>query len=71
MGESGVAGGVNYCVERCSERVWGVFKTTVKIIQIVCQLLILQSAGGWCLVNRNVFHTLPHCSRITEKVFVT
>ncbi len=24
-GESGVAGGVNGCVERCPERVWGVF----------------------------------------------
>ncbi len=25
MGERGVAGGVNGCVERCPERVWSVF----------------------------------------------
>ncbi len=25
VGERGVAGGVNGCVERCSGRVWGVF----------------------------------------------
>ncbi len=30
-------------------------KSTVKLIKIICQLLILQSAGGWCLVIRNVF----------------
>ncbi len=52
MGERGVAGGVNGCVERCPERVWGVFfKSAIELIQIVCQLLILQSAGGWCLVG--------------------
>ncbi len=35
-------------------------KPTVKVIQIVCQLLILHSAGGWCLVTGDVFHSLPH-----------
>jgi len=60
VGDSGVAGDVNGCVERCSGQVWrrggllevfragvGCFsKSTVKPIKIVCQLLILQSAGG-------------------------
>ncbi len=36
------------------------FQTYSKIIQIVCQLLIIQSAGGWCLVTGDVFHTFPH-----------
>ncbi len=45
-----VAGGVN-----------GVFfKPAVELVQIVCQLLILQNAGGWCLVIGDVFHTFPH-----------
>ncbi len=35
-------------------------KPTVKLIKIVCKLLILQSAGGWCLVIGNVFHAFPH-----------
>ncbi len=30
-------------------------KPTVKLIKMFCQLLILQSAGGWCLVICNVF----------------
>ncbi len=25
--------------------------------KVVCQLLILRSAGGWCLVTGDVFHT--------------
>ncbi len=29
-------------------------KDSVKLIQIVCQLLILQSAGGWCLVTGDI-----------------
>ncbi len=39
VGYRGVVGGVNGCVERCSR--W------VKVIKIICQFLILQSAGGW------------------------
>ncbi len=39
-------------------QVWIVFFQTC--IQIACQLLILQSAGGWCLVTGDVFHTFPH-----------
>ncbi len=34
-------------------------KYTVKLIKIVCKLLILQSAGGWSLVIRNVFQAFP------------
>ncbi len=50
VGERGVAGGVN-----------GVFfKSAIELIQIVCHLLILHSAGGWCLVTGDVFHTFPH-----------
>ncbi len=26
------------------------FKPAVELIQIICQLLIVHSAGGWCLV---------------------
>ncbi len=51
VGERGVAGGVN-----------GDFsiKPAIELIQIVCQLLNLQSAGVWCLVTGDVFHTFPH-----------
>ncbi len=36
VGERGVARGVNGCVERCSEQVWGVFfKPAIELIQIV------------------------------------
>ncbi len=35
-------------------------KSTMELIQIVCLLLILQSAGGWCLVTGDVFHIFPH-----------
>ncbi len=38
----------------------GGFKPAVELIQIVCQLLILHSAGGWCLVvgdSFRPFHT--------------
>ncbi len=46
-GGEGVAGGVNGCVEWCPVRVWDVFfKPAVGLIQIVCLLLILHSAGG-------------------------
>ncbi len=42
----------------------GVFsKSTVKVIEIICQLLILQSAGGWCQfvmsLEDNLFLSLP------------
>ncbi len=45
----GVQGG---CGVRCPGRVWGVFffKSAIELIQINCLLLILHSAGGWCLV---------------------
>ncbi len=48
MRASVVAGGVN-----------GVFfKPAIKLIQLVCPLLILHSAGGGCLVNSFIpFHT--------------
>ncbi len=36
------------------------FKHAVEIIQIVCLLLILHSAGGWCLVVGYLFQTFPH-----------
>ncbi len=61
VGKRGVAGGVIGCVERCPEQVWGVFfKPTVELIQIVCQLLILHTAGGWCLVVGCLLQTFPH-----------
>ncbi len=43
------------------------FKSAIELIQIVCLLLILHSAGGWCLVNGDVFHTFPHWNRITGR----
>ncbi len=49
-------GGEGGC-RRCE---WCFFKPAVELIQIVCQLLILHSAGGWCLVTGDVFHTFPH-----------
>ncbi len=59
-GGEGVAGGVNGCVERCSGRVWDVFfKSAIERIQIVCLLLILHSAGGWCLVGY-LFQAFTH-----------
>ncbi len=57
VGERGVAGGVNGCVERCSGQVGCFFKPAIELIQIVCQLLILHSAGGWCLVVGYLFYT--------------
>ncbi len=36
------------------------FKPAVELIQIVCQLLSLHSAGGWCLVVGDLFQTFPH-----------
>ncbi len=36
------------------------FKPAVELIQIVCQLLIIHSAGGWCLVVGDLFQTFPH-----------
>ncbi len=50
VGEMGVAGGVNHVF----------FKPAIELIQIVCQLLIIHSTGGWCLVTGDVFHTFPH-----------
>ncbi len=36
------------------------FKSAIELIQIVCMLLILHSAGVLCLVTGKVFHTFPH-----------
>ncbi len=36
------------------------FKPATELIQIVCQLLILHSAGGWCLVVGDFFQKFPH-----------
>ncbi len=54
----------------CCRCEWWFFKPAIELIQIVCQLLILHSAGGWCLVTGNVFHTFPQWSRITGISFV-
>ncbi len=62
-----VSTNLNY---RCGRGVQGMgcfFKSTIELIQIVCLLLILQSAGGWCLVTGDLFHTFPHWSRITGR----
>ncbi len=59
VGDRGVSGGVNYC-EVFRAGVGCYSKSTVKIIKTVCQLLIFQSAGGWCLVICNVFQTFLH-----------
>ncbi len=49
-------------VSMCAERLWGVFffKSALELIQIFCQLLILHSAEGWCLVVGYLFQTFPH-----------
>ncbi len=47
--------GVEYC-----------FKPAVELIQIACQLLILHSAGGWCLVVGYLFQTFPHAESLEE-----
>ncbi len=61
VGKRGVAGGVIIIVGRDVQNGVGcISKSTVKVIKIVGQLLILQSGGGWYLVNRNVFQTFPH-----------
>ncbi len=54
----------------CRRCEWCFFKPAVEFIQIVCQLLILQSAGGCCLVIGDVFQTFPQWSRITGRSFV-
>jgi len=41
---------------RCG--VWDL--AAIKLIQIICQLWILHSAGGWSLVARDGFQALPH-----------
>ncbi len=56
-------GGEGDC-KRCE---WCFFKPAIELIQIVCLLLILQSAGGWCFLTGDVFHTFPHWSRITGR----
>ncbi len=33
--------------------------SAIELIQIVCLLLILYSARGWCLETGDVFHTFP------------
>ncbi len=38
----------------------GLFKSAVKHIQIVSQLLILHRLWGWCLVHGDVPHTSPY-----------
>ncbi len=64
----GKAGDVNGCVESWSGRVcFFFFKSATELIQIVWLLLILHSAGGWCLVTGEAFHTFPHWSRITGR----
>ncbi len=35
------------------------FKSAIELIQIVCLFLILNSAGGWCLLTGDVFRTFP------------
>ncbi len=50
VGERGVAGGCEWCF----------LKPAVELIQIVCQLLSLHSAGDGCLVIGDVFQTFPH-----------
>ncbi len=59
-------GGEGGC-RRCE---WCFFKPAIELIQMVCQLLILHSAGGWCLVTGDDFHTFPHWSSITGREFV-
>ncbi len=54
----------------CRRCEWCFFKPAIKLIQMVCQLLILHSAGGWCLVTGDDFHTFPHWSSITGREFV-
>ncbi len=44
-----------------------IFKPAIELIQIICLLLILHSAGGWCLVFVYLFQTFPHWSRINER----
>ncbi len=48
------------CGEVFSVGVGCFFKPAVELVQIVCQLLILHSARGWCLVTGDVFYTFPH-----------
>ncbi len=50
MGERWVSGGVNGCVAVWQSGCGVFFQISNRLIQIVCQLLILHSAGGWCLV---------------------
>ncbi len=38
----------------------GLFKSSVKHIEIVSQLLILHRLWGWCLVHGNVPQTSPY-----------
>ncbi len=52
-----VGGGGEGGCRRCE---WCFFKPAIELIQIVCQLLILHSAGGWCLVVGDLFQTFPH-----------
>ncbi len=60
----GGEGGCRRCEWFCGEvfrtGVGCFFKPAIELIQIVWQLLILQSAGGWCLVSGDVFHTFAH-----------
>ncbi len=51
----------------CRRCEWCFFKPAVELIQIVCQLLSLHSAWGWCLVIGDVFQTFPHWSRVTGR----
>ncbi len=48
---------------------WCFFKPAIELMQIICQLLILHSAGGWCLITGYVFNTFPDWSRITGREF--
>ncbi len=70
VGERGVAGGVNGCVERCSGWVWGVlFKPAVELIQIVCQLLVLYEEYQLLPSNRRLRVPYARLNRL-RKSFV-
>ncbi len=45
----------------CAGCQFGLFKSAVKHIQIVSQLLILHRLWGWCLVLGDVPQTSPYC----------
>ncbi len=47
-------------------------KPTVKLIKIVCHLLILHDAGGWCLVICKVFQNFhTEAESIEDNLFLS